>query len=133
MSIADLPTVLTAKDNKGGVYEILLDDDGPLKVGIMWAKMQELVDHINDLEKKLLAGEERMGAEDIKEADAAPKRNKFVSIDDIERELYGDDPDQWKNINIFGLFIWIIPEYNDNIVEKDCMFCYGYIEEYKGL
>ena len=58
MSIADLPTVLTAKDNKGGVYEILLDDDGPLKVGIMWAKMQELVDHINDLEKKLLSAEE---------------------------------------------------------------------------
>ena len=94
MSIADLPLVVTATDNEGGVYEITLDDDNPIKVGVIWAKMQELINHINNLEKKLLAGEERMEAEDIKEADAALKRNKFVSIDDIERELYGDDPDQ---------------------------------------
>ncbi len=53
MSIADLPSVLTATDNNGGVYEVLLEDDNPVKVGIMWAKMQELIDCVNNLEEKL--------------------------------------------------------------------------------
>ncbi len=59
MSIADLPKVLKATDNKGGVFEISLDDDDPIKVGILWVKMQELIDRINDLEEKLLSAEER--------------------------------------------------------------------------
>ena len=87
MSIADLPKVLQAPDNQGGVYEILLDDDGPLKIGIMWCKMQELINHVNDLEQKLLSAEERMEAEDIKEANAALKKGKFISIDKVKRDL----------------------------------------------
>jgi hypothetical protein len=50
-------------------------------------KINELVDHINTLEEKLLSAEERMEAEDIKEANAALKRDKFVSIDEIEKNL----------------------------------------------
>lgn len=54
---------------------------------LMYAKILELVDHINDLEKKLLSAEERMEADDIKEADKALKRDKFVSIDEVEKNL----------------------------------------------
>ncbi len=54
---------------------------------LMWAKIMELVDHVNDLEAKLLSAEEQMEAEDIKEADAALKRDKFVSIDEVEKNL----------------------------------------------
>ncbi|KKL26560.1 hypothetical protein LCGC14_2394060 [marine sediment metagenome] len=57
MSIGDLPKVVTATDSNGRVYEITLDDD-PIKVGIIWAKVQELINCINNLEEKLLSGEE---------------------------------------------------------------------------
>ncbi len=51
------------------------------------SKINELVNHINDLEEKLLSAEEQMEAEDIKEADAALKKGKFTSIDDVKRDL----------------------------------------------
>ena len=53
MSIADLPNILTATDNKGGVFEFVVDEHDSAKIGIMWVKMQELINHINDLEEKL--------------------------------------------------------------------------------
>ncbi len=86
MSIADLPSILTATDNKSGVYEFTIDGQDSVKIGIMWVKIQELVNHINDLEEKLLSAEERMEAEDIKEANKALKRDKFVSIDEIDNK-----------------------------------------------
>ena len=51
------------------------------------AKINELVAHINDLEEKFAAAEEQMEVEDIKEADAALKRDKFISIDEVEKKL----------------------------------------------
>ena len=80
MSIANLPTVLTATDNKGGVVEFVIAGTDDAKIGIMWIKMQELIYHINDLEEKLLSAEERMEAEDLKEANAALKRDKFIEF-----------------------------------------------------
>ena len=51
------------------------------------SKINELVNHINDLEEKLLSAEEQMETEDIKEADAALKKGKFISIDKVKRDL----------------------------------------------
>lgn len=45
------------------------------------AKINELVDHINDLENKLLSAEERL---DIKEANEALKRGKFSNFADLK-------------------------------------------------
>ena len=47
---------------------------------VVMAKINELVDHVNDLEEKLLSAEERMEAEDIKKANKALKRGKFINL-----------------------------------------------------
>jgi len=70
MGIADLPKILRATDNKGGNFEFAIDDYSKIKTGTMWVKMQELINHINILEEKLLNVEEREG---IKAANEAKK------------------------------------------------------------
>ncbi len=52
MSVADLPNIFTAKDNLGQEYESVIEGNQAVKTGIMWVKMQELINHINDLENK---------------------------------------------------------------------------------
>lgn len=89
MSIADLPNVVIATDNNGGTYGFVIDEYSPIKVGVMWVKMQELINHINDLEQKLLSAEELLEAEDIKKADEALKRDKFVDIADLQEKING--------------------------------------------
>ncbi|KKL77408.1 hypothetical protein LCGC14_2035180 [marine sediment metagenome] len=84
MSIADLPNILTATDNEGGVFEFVVDEYDSVKIRVMWVKMQELVNHINDLEEKLLSAEERIETEDIEEANKALKRGKFGIFDEVE-------------------------------------------------
>lgn len=78
--IADLISIFMATDKSGRVYEYFVEDYSPIKVRVMWIKMQELINHVNNLEEKLLSAEERMEAEDIKKADEALKRNNFVDL-----------------------------------------------------
>ncbi len=56
-----------------------LDEDMSILAPVV-RKVCELVDHINALEEKLLSAEERMEAEDIKEANKVLKRDKFVDL-----------------------------------------------------
>ena len=54
------------------------------------AKINELIMHLNTVERLLLSEGEREAleeTEDIKEADAALKRGKFISIDKVKRDL----------------------------------------------
>ena len=54
------------------------------------AKINELIMHLNTVERLLLSEGEREAleeTEDIRLADAALKRGKFTSIDDVKRDL----------------------------------------------
>ena len=51
-------------------------------------KINEILQHINDLEQKLLSAEELLEAEDIKATDEALKKGKFVNFKDLP-ETFG--------------------------------------------
>lgn len=54
------------------------------------AKINELIMHLNTVERLLLSEGEREAleeTEDIRLADAALKKRKFTSIDDVKRDL----------------------------------------------
>lgn len=61
-------------------------------LGLVVCKLNEVIQHINDLEEKLLSAEERMEADDIKEANKALKRDEFVSIADLQKEINSRGP-----------------------------------------
>ena len=68
---------------------------------LMWTKINEIVQHINDLEEKLLSAEERMEAEDIKEANKALKRGKFVNFADLRETFGGLSEESLKKLGIY--------------------------------
>ena len=91
MKLEEIPQILMVQVPAGNYSVIEMPATTEQTIELLKSKLNEAICHINDLEQKLLSAEERMEAEDIKEADAALKRNKFVSMEDLEDKLLTDE------------------------------------------